>query len=194
MRQLEVAVLDNDRARVKSRLQATQAMLARSSLSGSGPMMPEVAAREEQRVRVELEIVRLASELRAKTAERVALADKLSKIDELDGQLRSRPIYRAIDKTVEVAFVPYTQIQGVRRGAPVYDCTWGLFRCRVVGEIAEVVPGEVVSPDPWGSQARGQYAILDLSDHAAARSKMLRVRGAATDAAHRESAGALSGR
>jgi hypothetical protein len=48
--------------------------------------------------------------------------------------------------------------------------------CKQVGVVAEVVPGEVVLPDPWGNMARGQYAVLNLSDGLAARAKMLRVR------------------
>ena len=46
-----------------------------------------------------------------------------------------------------------------------------------VGKIAELVPGEVVLPDPWGNLARGQYAVLDLREHESAKSKVLRVRG-----------------
>jgi hypothetical protein len=45
-----------------------------------------------------------------------------------------------------------------------------------VGHIAELLPGEAVVQDPWGSPARGQYAIMDLSDAQAAQSKTLRVR------------------
>ena len=53
----------------------------------------------------------------------------------------------------------------------------GAFSCSHVGTVREMVPGEVVLPDPWGNQARGQYAILDLSDKSAMQNKLLRVRG-----------------
>ena len=75
-----------------------------------------------------------------------------------------------------MAFVPYTQIQGVEAGSTLISCAWTLFRCRTVGRVAEVLPGEVITQDPWGTMARGQYAILELSDHAAAREKVLRAR------------------
>jgi hypothetical protein len=39
-----------------------------------------------------------------------------------------------------------------------------------------MVPGEVVQADPWGSQVRGEYVVLGLSDHDAARAKTLRIR------------------
>ena len=44
-----------------------------------------------------------------------------------------------------------------------------------IGRVAEVLPGEVVAQDPWSDVARGQYAILDLSDKDAAHEKVLRV-------------------
>ncbi len=193
---LKLALFDTERARVKSQLDASQARLARTALEGSGPTMPELIAREEQMTRIALELMRLEAEQRTKRSERATLTEKLAKIDELDAQLRARPIYRATQARVEAAFVPYTQLEGVERGGVVHDCTWGMFRCKPVGTVAEIVPGEVVLPDPWGHQARGQYAILDLRDHGAARSKILRVRsgGAAPPKAQSTRGGAVTSR
>ena len=140
--------------------------------------MPELMAHEEQVIRVELEVRRLLSEKRSKLAEHAALTDRVTKLDELAGQLKSRPIYQAAEKSLNVAFVPYSQIDGVESGALVYACTWGLFFCKQVGRIAEMVPGEVLSADPWGAPARGQYAVLALWSSDAARLKTLRVRAA----------------
>lgn len=174
--QLKLALFDTERARVRGELEVTQGRLTRSALDGRGPTMPELVAREEQMARIELELMKLEAEQRTKRSERTTLAEKVTRIEELEAQLRARPIYRAAQGRVEASFVPYTQMKGVERGAVVYDCVWGLFRCKAVGTVAELVPGEVVLPDPWGSQARGQYAILDLRDHDAARAKILRVR------------------
>ena len=79
---------------------------------------------------------------------------------------------------VGIAFVPYSQIAGVVPGAPVYTCRlWGMLGCTRVGTVAEVLAGEVVAQDPWGQAARGEYALLDLTDRSAAQAKSLRVRG-----------------
>jgi hypothetical protein len=139
--------------------------------------MPELVAQQEQMIRLQLEVVRLTSEKRSKAAQRRSLAERVTKIDEMARQLRSRPTYQAIEKNVEVAFVPYTQLEGVASGAPVYACLWGIVLCKEVGTVSEVVPGEVSLSDPWGAPARGQYAVLDLHDHESARAKILRVRG-----------------
>jgi hypothetical protein len=180
--QVQLATLENDRAQLLTHAQLTEATTAQQSLAtnSAAPVMPESLMREDQMVRLELEILKLQSECRTKEASKKALKDQLAKMDEVEGQLRARPIFRAVDKSVDVAFVPYTQSDGVAAGATVYDCVWGMFACKPVGRVAEVVPGEVVLPDPWGNQARGHFAVLDLDDHGAAKAKILRVRATGT--------------
>lgn len=179
LNQVQIAMLDNESARVQSEVEMRGLSLAQRSLArrSGAPLMPEALGREEQMVRLELEILRLESEQRTKQVQRGLLVDKLAKMDELEQQLRARPLFRATERSMDVAFVPYTQLAGVARGADVYDCVWGIFRCKPVGKIAEIVPGEVILPDPWGNPARGQYAVLDLQQHESAKAKVLRVRG-----------------
>jgi hypothetical protein len=178
LHQVQLALLENDRARLQNEASLRQAYMAQRSLSTKGAaMMPEAIAREEQMVRIELEISHLESEQRYKRAEKKVVLAKLAKMDELEAQLKGRPLFRATEKSIEVAFVPYTQADGVAGGSVVYDCIWSIFHCKPVGKITEIVPGEVILPDPWGNQARGQYAILKLDEHESAKSKVLRVRG-----------------
>lgn len=179
LHQVELALLENDRSQVQVGLGMQQAVLGAQSLAGTSnaPTMPEVAVREDQAVRIELEVLKLETEARSKRAARVAIVEKLAKIDEVEGKLRTRPAMMAMEQRVNLAFVPYTQIEGVNANARVLDCVWGLFFCKDVGAVTRVVPGEVILPDPWGNQARGQYAVLDLADEHAAKSKTLRVRG-----------------
>jgi hypothetical protein len=157
--QIEVALIENTRVRAETQL-----------------------AREDRHARVEIELIRLETELRSKRAEGGVLEEKLAMLDELDQQLSERPAFQAMDRSLEVAFVPYTQIEGVAGGNEVYECLWGLLFCEPVGRVDEVVPGEVMLSDPWGNPARGVYAVLDLRDREAARSKSLRVRPAASHA------------
>jgi hypothetical protein len=174
---VRLALLDNERTRAQHHAALEQASFATRSLSSrTAVLMPEMIAREEQMTRIELEIARIESEQRSKAGVRKVLLAKLAKLDELHEQLKGRPLFRATAHDMEVAFVPYTQSQGVGPGAVVYDCVWSIFHCAPVGSGTELVPGEVVLPDPWGSPARGQYAVLDLSNHASARAKVLRVR------------------
>jgi hypothetical protein len=181
LRHIQLALFDNEHARIQTDLGLQQVALTQRSIAtnGSAMAMPEVILREEQMVRIELELVRIEAERRAKRTEKKVIQDKLARIDEIEGQLRARPIFRATEHSLDVAFVPYTQLDGVKDGAAVYDCVWGLVHCHAVGTVAELVPGEVVLPDPWGNQARGQYAVLDLHAHDSAKSKSLRIRARA---------------
>lgn len=171
-----VALLETERSSLQAKLVLQEVAVARKSLAHGGPAMPEQIARDEQLVRIELESMKLEAEQRSKRAERKVLDDKLTAIVGIEKQLMTRPIFRALDRSLDVAFVPYTQIDGLERGASVYDCIWGIFHCHKVGTVSELVPGEVILPDPWGNQARGQYAVLDLDEQESARSKTLRVR------------------
>ncbi len=178
LNQMELGLLDNARAQEQAGMTWEQASAARRAAAGAegAPLMPELLARQSDALRLELEMMRLESELRAERTERKLLDEKRTKIDEIAAKMRDRPILRAVEHDVNVAFVSYSQLDGVKAGADVFECTWALFRCRSVGKVSEVLPGEVVLLDPWGTQARGQYAILELADPTSARAKALRVR------------------
>src|SRR5262249_18397519 len=136
------------------------------------PATPDMSAQQDQLVRIELGILRLDAELRGKEAQKGAAKDELAKIDELLADMSARPVFRAIEQSQSVAFVPYTQLSGVNRGAEVFECrVWGLFDCRRVGSVNALLDGEVAMQDPWGSMARGQYALMTLDDLSAVRQK-----------------------
>jgi hypothetical protein len=138
--------------------------------------MPEVAAGAEHRLRLDLEILRLQSEARGHRAMRSVAASSIATQKSLLAELESRPLYRAMSQAIDVAFVPYEQLDGVRTGAAVLDCTWNVVNCRAVGRVTEVLGGEVVTQDPWGEMARGQYVVLALDERDAIRERVLRVR------------------
>jgi hypothetical protein len=179
LNQMRVAAIENDRAHILAGTQMSQVRLTQRAIAGAGPSRistPEMMAQQDQLVRVQCDMIRLEAERRSKLAERRSLDEELGKLEELLTQLKARPIFRAIEADTNVAFVPYTQIEGVRTGAEIYDCIWGVFACKSVGRVAQLLPGEAVVQDPWGSPARGQFAVLDLDDLKAAQSKTLRVR------------------
>lgn len=148
-----------------------------ANLSNSGGIMPEVLAQEESAIRLELELLKLEAEKRAlEEAKRIA-ANTLKNMEELLAQVKARPLYRAIFTNLDLAFIPYEQLENIRIGDTVKRCVWSLFYCTPVGVIEEILPGEVVTQDPWGEMARGQYAILNLTDRDAFKEATLRVRG-----------------
>jgi len=136
-----------------------------------------------QLARLDLDIMKGEAELRARQAQRHASEEELARLDTLLGQLRQKPFFRAVETSQNLAFVPYSQLEGIRLGAAVYHCNfWGLFGCVQVGKISELVPGEALAQDPWGSSARGEYVLLDLTEKSAAQYRSLRVRPAPSKA------------
>ncbi len=175
--QVQLALLDNTRAMSRGQSALEESQLAQQALAqDSAPQMPELVTRQEQMIRVDLEIVRIEAERRAKKAQREALVERVAQVDEMVMQIEERPLFQAAERDLELAFVPYTQLPGVATGAEVYDCVWGLVWCQPVGSVSQMVPGEVLQADPWGSQVRGEYVVLDLTNHQAARAKTLRIR------------------
>lgn len=180
--QLRLGRLQNAREVVESHAQGEQLSATATALrdpsraqSATG-MLPEVAMGQERSARLRLDLIKLESEKRALLSQRAIAVESLTRMDDVLKQLRSRPVYRAVQAQTDVAFVPYTQLEDMKVGATLYSCKWVLFRCSIVGRVAEVLPGEVIAQDPWNNLARGQYAILDLGDHEAAKEKVLRAR------------------
>ncbi len=190
LNQLRVAALSNDRDRLATEVQRHTATLAQASLRQPNakdlPSTPEMMMHQDQVVKLDLDILKLETEARSKRVQLRYDETELAKLDELVGDMKARPIFRAIESSQNVAFVPYNQIEGVQSGGTVYDCAlWGLFACKPVGHVAEVLPGEIAAQDPWGTPMRGQYAILNLEEQRAAQSRSLRVRSHGSKTARR---------
>lgn len=180
LNQLRVALIENDRSRLVSEVTMNQVALTekalRTSKTPGSIATPEMLMLQDQLVRVTTDILKLKAERRSAVAEKAHLDEELKMIDQLVGQLKERPTFSAADGDLTVAFVPYTQMEGVEKGAKVYDCVWGLFACKPVGQVTKLLPGEVILPDPWGTMTRGQYATMEIEDPASAKSRTLRVR------------------
>ncbi len=178
--QLDVTIATTERELRDTKLQSDELRRASRALRNgafaeAAGMLPELVDSEERSARVELEKIKLESEKRSLLSQKAVTVESLAKMDEMLTQLGKRPIYRAVQASTDVAFVPYNQLKGVQAGQAIIQCTGLIFGCHIVGRVAEVLPGEVVAQDPWSDVARGQYAILDLSDHEASHEKVLRV-------------------
>ena len=144
--------------------------------SAAHPASPDVLRLDELRINTELQIARLGAERRAAEAREQAARAGIKGMDELQTQLESTPSFLAASREIDLAFVPYAHLEGIRTGDAVYRCRWFLFGCRELGRIKRFFPGEVVTDDPWGSVARGHYVELEMFDRTAMAERTLRVR------------------
>ena len=171
-----VQITELERQISETTLRSTQTRTLLHAYDTHATGMPEVAAGDEHTARIDVEISRLESEARGDRALRTVAHNAAAAQRELLVELEAKPLYRAMTATTDIAFVPYTQLDKLTPGATILACTWSVFNCHDVGTVTEIVPGEVVTQDPWGEIARGQYAVLSLDDKAAIRERVLRVR------------------
>ena len=178
-KQMEKALLETEGHQRKMSVNTgAYAAAARKSrnLAAVRANMPDIVRRQEQMIRLELEEVQLMSEKRGLLAMKETAERNLGRLRKVLDQIKGRPLYRAIRTDTNVAFIPYDQLEGVSVGATVLKCSFAVFNCQPAGRIKKLIPGEVVTQDPWGEMARGRYAMLDLTDPIAVQEKILRVR------------------
>src|SRR5690606_10054487 len=72
---------------------------------------------------------------------------------------------RAVKDGAAVAFVPYGNLGNAEKGTDVYACKVGMIICYHVGEVIEVLPGEVQFKHPHRDRMlRGQMVEMKLDD------------------------------
>jgi hypothetical protein len=178
---LELQRVENQRAiaqaqHLRSRAHESAGQFRASADGDMQASMPEIVLRHESEAHLEVEILRLEAERRGVATARDIAVESVARLRAVMDQIETRPIYLATREPMDVAFVPYEQLEGVTAGAPIFQCTAGIFFCHDVGRVRSILPGEVVTQDPWGELARGRYAVLDLDDDTAVQERILRVR------------------
>jgi hypothetical protein len=100
----------------------------------------------------------------AKSVEaRDTLKAALERQDKIVTSLERSAYLRAINDGANVAFVPYGNLSNVRKGTGLYACKVGMVFCYHVGEVLDVLPGEVQFKHPHRDKTlRGQIVELRL--------------------------------
>ena len=99
---------------------------------------------------------------------RNTLKGALVRQDKIVGNLKKSAYLRAIADGAAVAFVPYGNLSNVDKGTSVYACKVGMVFCYHVGEVLEVLPGEVQFKHPQRDKMlRGQMVEMKLDEDAA---------------------------
>ena len=180
--QIQVALFNNDHVKMQTDVLLGQATLGLQSLIGSqngnnSMPMPAILTAADLMGRIEIQRLQVDALMKTELAEKERVDSELSDIAVLEKQIMSRPIFAAMGGDINAAFVPYDQSKGVVSGTSVYDCIWGLFACKNVGSVRDVIKGESSLIDPVsGSQSRGIYITLNVNDAEAMQKKILRVR------------------
>jgi hypothetical protein len=128
------------------------------------------------RIKQEYEASRL--ETQRAIENRDMLKSALVREDKLVNALKQSSYIKAMSDGAQVAFVPYSNLKNVSKGAGVYGCALTMVFCRKVGTVLEVIPGEVTSKHPnRDKMLRGQMVELKLESAISATDDVLFVGG-----------------
>lgn len=124
----------------------------------------------EDEVALSYEVLRIKQEYEAskldlaKSVEaRDTLKAALERQDKIVTALQQSAYLRAIEDGASVAFVPYGNLSNLKKGTGLYACKIGMVFCYHVGEVLEVLPGEVQFKHPHRDKLlRGQIVELKL--------------------------------
>jgi hypothetical protein len=143
-------------AELEAQTRSLDAILANAQGSGSAALSYEVL-----RIKQEYEASRLdlAKSIEARDTLKAALARQ----DKIVTALAQSAYLRAVRDSASVAFVPYGNLSNVSKGTSLYACKLGMIFCYHVGEVLEVLPGEVQFKHPHRERnLRGQVVVLKL--------------------------------
>ncbi len=116
---------------------------------------------EVLRIKQEYEASRL--DLAKSIESRDTLKVGLARQDKILKSLKQSSYLRAINDNASVAFVPYGNLKNIEKGTSLYACKVGMVFCHHVGDVLEVLPGEVQFKHPQRDKMlRGQMVELKL--------------------------------
>jgi hypothetical protein len=142
-------------AELEAQTRSLDAILANAG-DGSPALSYEVL-----RIKQEYEASRL--DLAKSMESRNSLKAALARQDKIVSSLQGSAYLRALRDKASVAFVPYANIENAGKGTSLYACKLGMLFCYNVGEVLEVLPGEVQFKHPQRERMlRGQLVVLKL--------------------------------
>ena len=90
--------------------------------------------------------------------------------------LEKTPMIKALEKPVNVLFVPYNNLDAYDEDQPLFACSFALFWCSKVGTTGPAIGGEISTTHPFfGKPLRGQFIEANLTEPSAAKKEILHV-------------------
>jgi hypothetical protein len=145
-------------AELEAQTRSLDAILANAQ-GNAGPAL----SYEVLRIKQEYEASRLdlAKAIEARDTLKAALARQ----NKIVAALEQSAYLRAVRDKASVAFVPYGNLSRVEKGTSLYACKLGMVFCYHVGDVLEVLPGEVQFKHPKRDHnLRGQVVVLKLDE------------------------------
>lgn len=105
-----------------------------------------------------------------------SLEDSLAVLDRGIADLEKTPMIRALEKPINVLFVPYDNLNSYEKGRPLYSCGFAVFWCSKAGTTGEPISGEITTVHPFfGKPIRGQFIEAELDNNETSQKEILHV-------------------
>jgi hypothetical protein len=100
--------------------------------------------------------------------------DAIARQDRLLLNIHNIPYLKAVEQRLTIGFVPYSNAAKSSPGAPIYGCSLGIIFCRKVGQVEEVLDGEVSDKHPFfNKDMRGLFVRVNFKDSKWDRTQVL---------------------
>lgn len=158
--QAETEVMVESRA---SSLEREARALAAVDRRGGGELTYDALRVKQDLHRTLLELAR-AREMEAALRQSIEAIDRsIASADAMLQTFPRSPFFGAIEHDLNAAYVPYENVGGVQKGAPLYGCRLGILFCKRVGHVREVFDTEVTVNHPLHPKAlRGVMIAVEL--------------------------------
>jgi hypothetical protein len=91
--------------------------------------------------------------------------DAIARQDRLLLNIHNIPYLKAVEQKLTIGFVPYSNSAKSSPGTPIFGCSLGIIFCRKVGQVAEVLDGEVSDKHPFfNKDMRGSFVRVNFKD------------------------------
>lgn len=137
----------------------------RSSAPDHAPLNVDSLRLRQDFMRGALEVARAQDEVKAFTDAQASMDRSITRYDELLKVLSEAPLLKALNGRITLAFVPYENLTNAHTGSAVFACRVGMFGCRRVGQVRQILSGEVSVHSPVESKnERGLMLELAIEE------------------------------
>lgn len=153
--------------------QAEQLKQGSSTLSGGSTSIAAISS-IKQTVDIRSLLAQLKIQLETARSSVIALESSIGENERVLEVAKKSPYHRALTETVNVAFVPYENINSVKIGLKVYDCYLKVILCYQVGTVVQIYDAEEYARHPlFKTDMRGRLVELNLATRDAGESQIL---------------------
>ncbi|HET6143131.1 MAG TPA: hypothetical protein VFE02_06450 [Candidatus Acidoferrales bacterium] len=93
------------------------------------------------------------------------ISDAIARQDRLLLNIHNIPYLKAAEQSLTIGFVPYSNAGRLSTHTPIYGCSLGIVLCRKVGQVDEVLDGEVTDKHPFfNKDLRGIFVRVNFKD------------------------------